>query len=80
MKTVVYVIFVLLLAVHHDVWNWQRHDLVFGFLPVGLAHHVGISLSAAVLWGLAVCFAWPKDVDLLEELPVSEPTAEQETR
>lgn len=68
MKTTVYVIFVLLLAVHHDVWNWQTHNpLVFGFIPIGLAHHAGISLSAAALWALAVKFAWPRDVDLLDD-------------
>ena len=68
MRIVVYLLLVLLMILHHDVWNWETHKpLVFGFIPAGLAHHAGISLSAAVLWALAVKFAWPQNVDLLDE-------------
>lgn len=67
MRVVVYGIVVVLMILHHDVWNWHRYEpLVFGVIPIGLAHHVGISLAAGVVWFLAVNFAWPRDVEQIE--------------
>ncbi len=60
----------LVLAVyllHQDFWNWKETEpLVFGFLPIGLAYHAGYSVLAALLMGVLVRFAWPKELDDLE--------------
>ena len=50
-----------LLVVHQDNWFWDDPHLVFGFLPIGLAYHAGISIAAAVVWWLAIQFCWPVD-------------------
>lgn len=67
MKYFIGFLVVLLMVLHHDVWNWNRIEpLWFGVIPVGLAHHVGISLAAGVVWFLAVMLCWPRNVDALE--------------
>lgn len=66
MKTVIWILVLLLIVLHHDVWFWNDDRLVFGFLPIGMAYHIGISLAAALLWALAVTFAWPDDVTVGE--------------
>lgn len=49
---------------HQDCWNWKAiQPLTFGFLPVGLAYHVGYSLLATVLMAVLVRFAWPSHLD-----------------
>ena len=64
MKFVVYALLVLLVIAHQDYWNWRTYEpIVFGFIPAGLAHHIGISVGAVVLWALAANFAWPRDID-----------------
>lgn len=55
-------VFVLALL-HWDSWFWGERGIVFGFLPVGLAYHVAYSIVAAALWALALCWAWPADVE-----------------
>ncbi|MCK6485949.1 MAG: hypothetical protein HUU22_13320 [Phycisphaerae bacterium] len=67
MKYVIYALLLLLIVLHQDFWNWHRYEpLIFGFIPVGLAHHVGISLAAAVVGGLAVKYCWPAGVDVAD--------------
>jgi hypothetical protein len=58
---------------HQDCWNWKKTEpLVFGFLPIGLAYHVGYSVLAAFMMALLVRFAWPKELDDMEwEDPVA---------
>ncbi len=63
-------LFALLVILHHDWWFWSDGRLVFGFVSVGLAYHVLISLAAGALWGWAAFYAWPHE---LEE--TGEPTA-----
>ncbi len=49
---------------HQDFWNWRRIEpLVFGFLPIGLAYHVGYSLVAAITMVVLVRYAWPRHLD-----------------
>ncbi|MCH7227597.1 DUF3311 domain-containing protein [Haloferula sp. A504] len=57
------IVFIVLAILHQDVWNWDNADLVFGFLPVGLAYHAGYSLTAAVFWALVTRFAWPSNLE-----------------
>ena len=51
----------LLLIIHQDNWFWADNTLVFGFLPIGLLYHAGISIAAATTWYLATLFAWPEE-------------------
>lgn len=60
MRTAVIVIaFIVLAVLHQDTWNWDNADLVFGFVPVGLAYHAAYSIVAALFWACVVKFAWP---------------------
>lgn len=53
----------LLLLAHHDFWLWEERDLVWGFLPVGLAYHMAYSIAAAAFWILALKFSWPSHLE-----------------
>lgn len=69
MRRVVTVLVIALIILHQDFWWWDDIEpLVFGFLPIGLAYHAGISIAASIVWALAVRYCWPKDVDVTEEL------------
>ena len=63
MKCVVYSLVVILAVLHQDFWNWDNASLVFGFLPVGLAYHALFSVLAAIVWAMAVKFAWPTRIE-----------------
>ncbi len=49
----------VLIVLHQDIWLWDNATLLFGFLPVSLAYHMGISIAAGVVWFLATRYAWP---------------------
>ena len=67
MKKFVFGLLILLGLLHQDYWWWNSIDpLVFGFIPIGLAYHIGVSITAAILWALAVHYCWPSDVDVPE--------------
>ncbi|MCH8807530.1 MAG: DUF3311 domain-containing protein [Planctomycetes bacterium] len=77
MRKLVYALIVLLLIVHQDFWWWDTYDpLVFGFIPIGLAYHAGVSLAAAILWALAIRYCWPAGLD--DEEPGAEGGAGRE--
>ena len=61
MKTVIWLLVLLLVIIHQDVWNWESETLVFGFMPLTLFYHACISLAAGVVWFMACQFAWPED-------------------
>jgi uncharacterized membrane protein len=66
-KNVVLSLLVLgVFLLHQDFWNWRKSELVFGFLPVGLAYHAGYAILAAIMMALLVKFAWPKELDEME--------------
>jgi len=72
MKWIVYGMVVLLAIVHQDFWWWDRIDpLVFGFIPIGLAYHAGVSIAAGVLWALAVKYCWPANLQDEDEAATS---------
>lgn len=59
-----YVVIFVLCVLHQDFWWWEEAEpLVFGFLPIGLAWQLGISLGATLAWLAMVCFAWPAQLD-----------------
>lgn len=62
-KTPVLIVFVILMILHQDFWNWGNSDLVFGFMPVGLAYHAAYSIVVALFWALVIRFAWPSDIE-----------------
>lgn len=57
----------LLAILHQDFW-WRgdHRTLVFGFLPVSLAYHIGVSIAACLLWGLACRYCWPRDLEVAD--------------
>jgi len=76
MKKLVYVCIVALAVLHHDFYWWHSHEpLLFGFVPIGLAHHVGISIGAGLVGLLAVKYCWPQDVDVRDTPPFVTPPA-----
>lgn len=62
-RTFVGIAILILLVLHHDVWNWDSRTLIFGIVPLTLFYHVGISIAASVVWFVATRCAWPADVD-----------------
>lgn len=62
-RTIVWGAILLLIVLHHDVWNWDSRTLIFGIIPLTLFYHVGISIAASVVWFVATRCAWPTDVD-----------------
>ena len=60
---VIFIGFVVLAVLHQDFWNWDKPDLVFGFMPIGLAYHAGYSIVAAIFWAMVVKFAWPHKLE-----------------
>jgi hypothetical protein len=55
--------FVVIFILHHDFWNWDNTNLFLGFIPVGLAYHVGYSIAAGLLWYGVCRFAWPHSIE-----------------
>lgn len=67
---VVWGLVILLAILHWDFWYWDDRTLLFGFLPIGLAYQAGFSLAAAMVWALAVRFAWPSELEEWASAPV----------
>lgn len=63
MKRALWPAVIVLALLHHDFWFWNDTRLVFGFLPIGLAWHVGFSIAAGILWALASKYAWPEEIE-----------------
>ena len=82
MRPVIYSLFVLLLLIHQDLWNWADGTLLMGFMPVGLAYHAVFSIACAGLGALAIKTIWPSDVDEEEEVvaPSEHSVEEGETK
>ena len=63
MKYVVWGMVFALIVLHQDNWFWDDSTLVFGFMPITLVYHAGISTAAGITWFLATRFAWPEDLE-----------------
>lgn len=61
MKTFAWILVGLLVILHQDEFFWESSYLVGGFLPVGMAWHMGISVASGIVWYLATTYAWPVD-------------------
>jgi len=64
--------FVLLFLLHQDFWWRDDAALLFGFLPISLAYHVGWTLLTAFGWYLVTRLAWPLQWD---EAPPATPAS-----
>ena len=56
----------VLLILHQDYWQWDRNELVLGFLPYTMAYNIGISLATVLLWVFVCTFLWPRHLDDIE--------------
>jgi len=65
-KILLFLLILAMYVLHQDFWNWKNAELVFGFLPVGLAYQVGYSIAAAIMMAILVKFAWPKQLESTE--------------
>ncbi len=63
MKKVVWGLVLFLAIIHQDFWFWDNPTLLFGFMPISLAYHAGISIAAAITWYMATIYCWPADID-----------------
>ena len=63
MRKAVWIMVLLLVIIHQDFWNWDKADLAFGFIPVGLFYHACYSLVAALFWGIVMTVAWPSHLE-----------------
>ncbi len=62
-KFLLFLMIAVVYVLHQDYWNWKNADLVFGFLPMGLAYHAGYSILAAIMMAVLVKYAWPKHLE-----------------
>ena len=76
-KWIIIGLVILLIILHHDVWNWDNKEPVFGFMPMALLWQAGISIGAGATWFLATKIAWP-EFDEDEEVAATEPAVAQE--
>jgi hypothetical protein len=69
-------VLVIVAALHNDFWLWTNKTLVFGFLPIGLAYHMGYALLASFTMYLLVKLAWPVHLEAEEDGPRAAHTAD----
>ena len=63
MKYIMSVLVLALIVLHQDEWYWDDDRLVWGFMPIGLLYHAGLSVAAGVVWFLTVQLAWPSGLE-----------------
>ena len=69
-KFLLFLLIAAVYALHQDIWNWRKIDpLVFSFLPIGLAYHVGYAIAASILMAILVQTAWPVELEKLDADP-----------
>ena len=72
-RNIIWLAVILLVILHQDFWFWDTYEpLVFGFMPIGLAYHVGISIAASIVWFLATKFCFPVADEPAEAKPEGE--------
>ena len=68
MRLIVWILVLLLILAHQDTWNWSDDRLVVG-MPIGLTYHLGLSIATALVWAFVCFFAWPKDLEEIDDQP-----------
>lgn len=61
MNRIAWLTLLVLVAMHHDFWFWNDSSLLGGWLPIGLAYHIALSIVAAGFWLFVVKTAWPAE-------------------
>ena len=61
----IWLLILLLVILHQDFWFRSDGRLVLGFLPVGFAYHIALTIAAAGTWWLATKLIWPADDDVI---------------
>lgn len=56
----------LAVILHQDTWLWHNATLVFGFLPAGLAYHLGYTVLVSLLMAGMVRWLWPAHLEEAE--------------
>ena len=65
--TATWILVLILLLAHQDYWQWDRNEVVFGFLPYTMAYNIGISLATAAIWIVVCTFLWPSHLEELAQ-------------
>jgi hypothetical protein len=60
MKTF-WAVFLVLLFLHQDLWNWAMEEIIYFGMPRGLLYHAFFSLACSCLGAWAVFRAWPEE-------------------
>jgi hypothetical protein len=55
-----------LFVAHQDYWQWNRKELVFGFLPHTIAWHGGLCVMTSLVWVWITATCWPRSLDALD--------------
>jgi hypothetical protein len=71
-----WILFLALLFLHQDFWNWSSEEMVLGGVPIGLFYHALFSLACSGLGAWAVLRAWPSDWEQLQRMKVSKKSKE----
>lgn len=66
MKIVAALLIAGLLVLHQDYWQWNRTELVFGFLPHTIAWHAGLCLITSGVWVLITTLCWPHALEAVD--------------
>lgn len=67
MKWILTLVVTAVVLLHQDFWLWCDSRLVLGFVPVGLAYHLVYSILAALTIAVLVRYAWPHQLEVVEE-------------
>lgn len=54
---------IVVAALHQDFWFWTDKTLLLGFVPVGLAYHMGYCVMTALMMAALVKVAWPAHLE-----------------
>lgn len=67
MKYALAMLALVVYLLHQDFWFWTDKTLIFGFVPIGLFYHAMYAVLAAMLMAILVRYAWPHELDEIEE-------------
>ena len=63
MRSLAYILLIVLFVLHQRAWLWESRTLVFGFLHEGMAYHALYSLVTAALWVFVIKVLWPSHIE-----------------
>ena len=69
MKPWAWMLIIGLLVLHQDYWQWERDDIVWGFVPYPMAYNIAISLATAGVWIIVTRWSWPSLLPADEDDP-----------